>query len=106
MFLSARSIAARRLAFSLASDSAHARKSEINKCSLIKARSVVADQRCYRFNRFGQSVVADDVQPRIAKPSLNAIADGPDLRLAGQSSQYFNGMFGNHIIESPYQALV
>ena len=35
MFLSARCIAARRLAFSLANDSAQALKMEINRCSLI-----------------------------------------------------------------------
>ena len=40
MFLSARSIAARRLAFSLARDSAHARKSETNRYSRMSARRV------------------------------------------------------------------
>ena len=40
MFLSARSIAARRLAFSLARDSAHARKSETKRYSRTSARRV------------------------------------------------------------------
>jgi hypothetical protein len=41
MFLSARCIAARRLAFSLARDSAQARKSEMKRYSRMSARSVV-----------------------------------------------------------------
>src|SRR5271166_5818590 len=40
MFLSARSIAARRLAFSLARDSAQARESEMKRYSRISARNV------------------------------------------------------------------
>ena len=41
MFLSARCIAARRLAFSLARDSAQARKSETKRYSRMSARKVV-----------------------------------------------------------------
>jgi hypothetical protein len=41
IFLFARSMAANRLAFSLARDSAHARKSEINRYSRTRARSAV-----------------------------------------------------------------
>ena len=40
MFLSARCMAARRLAFSLAKDSAHARKSEMKRYSRMSARRV------------------------------------------------------------------
>lgn len=40
MFLSARSIAAKRLAFSLARDSAHARNSETKRYSPMSARTV------------------------------------------------------------------